>query len=624
MATGGIGHAWNQAGRSHFGIREIDYAEVLRERAGGYRAEWDRIVEFCLQGQSGVLDDTALAALLQAVGDTDTFGSLLEHFERFQAMSGVGVDARAAALLQLMRNAVDAVRKVRPEEGDHAMQTMADACGRLTPDMMTALLDARQSTNAADATLASAAIDRMSDRSVASFVARAVASERGATEEMARAFDALVPQADMRDRVLDMARDEARLSELGADPGFEELWQSATETLKAGSGPLFLLDAEFRELTKERDHALEVERISDDPPDRVQAWIDSVSDSAIQHLDSALLRDLLRIEFDPDAWEPMAMIVVEEIERRVLQSDSGGARELVEVLVGEMASKNRPPLRHAATRVLERLSTGPLVRHVLLQLRKDEAQVEDLSRLCHTVGAGLARPFAELLAVEDNPRATRRLRELLLGFGAAGRQAVEQLKHSLNPAVRRTAIDLLRGFGGQEALAELATMLDDPDPEVQRESIRAIVQIGTNNAYAVLQRALMSESASRDTVTNELLAWRDDKAVPLLCYVLRQTEPNGKLYRVHMEMIETIGTLKPFAESVRTLRHVLYRGSWWTPFRTAALRHRAALALRRLGSPEAIAVLEEAVAGKLRGPRKAARAQLAQLVRTEPAKGLRP
>ena len=42
-------------------------------------------------------------------------------------------------------------------------------------------------------------------------------------------------------------------------------------------------------------------------------------------------------------------------------------------------------------------------------------------------------------------------------FGRAGRDTVEQLKLSANPAARRTAIDLLRMFGGQEALG-----LDDP------------------------------------------------------------------------------------------------------------------------------------------------------------------
>src|SRR5262245_4766911 len=57
MAGGGIAQAWNQTGRAHFAIREIDYAEVLRERKGGGRGEWDQIVASCLQGDRGVMDD---------------------------------------------------------------------------------------------------------------------------------------------------------------------------------------------------------------------------------------------------------------------------------------------------------------------------------------------------------------------------------------------------------------------------------------------------------------------------------------------------------------------------------------------------------------------------------------
>ena len=284
----------------------------------------------------------------------------------------------------------------------------------------------------------------------------------------------------------------------------------------------------------------------------------------------------------------------------------------------ETTPEGRPALRAVATRSLERLSAGPLVRHVALHLRKvDDVEVESLNRLCHTIGAGVVRPLAELLAVEEHPKATRRLRELLLGFGAAGRQSVEKLKNSPNPAVRRTAIDLLRVFGGQEALPELVSMLNDADPQVQRESIRAIVQIGTNNAYAVLQRALMTGGPTREMVLQELLGLRDDKAVPLLCYVLKQTQPSGKFFKVHIEMLDALATLKGHPESIRTLRHVLYSGSLWTPFKTAALRRAAASALKRIGSPEATAVLDEAIAKGSRGVRSAAREQVGTTLRPE-------
>jgi hypothetical protein len=62
---------------------------------------------------------------------------------------------------------------------------------------------------------------------------------------------------------------------------------------------------------------------------------------------------------------------------------------------------------------------------------------------------------------------------------------------------------------------------------------------------------------------------------------------------------------------------MLYSGNWWAPFRTAALRHAAAIALRRVGGPEAAAVLEDAAANGTRAIRNIARTQVG-MVRTGP------
>ena len=618
IAEGGIGSAWAGSGRSHFEIREIDYAEVLRERAGGDRAQWDRIVALCLQGDVGALDERAVGSLLDSVSDSDKFGDRLEHFQQSDSMSGLNVGVRVAALLQLMRKALEAATARNPDDEERALRTMADSCARLTPEMMLAMLASRQSPDAADAQMAKAIMERMSDQTVASFVSRSVTTEKAATERLAHALEVLVPEAERKGRVLELAHEEAKQGELGREAGFEQLWQSAADMLTSYSDASFVSDEYGKELTTARTQALEVERVSDDPPERVQGWVATVSETALQDLDREMLRDLLKIEEDPALWEGMAAIVVVEIERRTLRGDVPSAHALAESLVRETTTEGRTALRSVATRSLERLAAGPLVRHVGLHIRKvEDPEVESLNRLCHTIGAGVVRPLAELLAVEENPKATRRLRELLLGFGAAGRQSVEKLKNSPNPAVRRAAIDLLRAFGGQEALPELASMLNDADPQVQRESIRAIVQIGTNNAYAVLQRALMTVSSTRDTVLQELLGLRDDKAAPLLCYVLKHTQPSGKLLKVHLEMLDALGALKGHPESIRTLKHVLYSGNLWTPFRTATLRRAAASALKRIGSVEATAVLDEAITKGTRGVRNAAKGQVTTALRPE-------
>jgi hypothetical protein len=619
IAAGGIGKAWAASGRSHFEIHEIDYAEVLRERAGGDTAEWDRIIAFCLQGDVDAMDERALSALIDAVIDPERFGDLLDRLEHGPASQGASVGARAAALLQLLQTAVRAAEQRGPEVADQALDSIAASSAKLSAEMMLAVLAQRRSPDQTEARVATAVVERMSDGTIASFVANSVAAERKATERLAQAFEALVPDGDRKERLLEMAESDARDTALGADAGFDELWQGAADMLKSYSDKTYVSDEYDRELSGMRAQAIEVERVSDDPPDRVQQWLATVSDDAIKQLDLLLLLDLLHIESEAAPWTEVALIAVTEIERRVLMGDIDVARQLAE-RIGEAGAHGAPHLAEAAAAARDTLASGPLVRQLVPHLRKVNDQgVKGIGLLCHAIGPRIVRPLAETLAVEQDNRVIRALREILFDFGAAGRPSVEQLKTSSNPAVRRTAIDLLRVFGGDEALPELASMLGDADPQVQRDSIRAIVQIASHEAYAVLERALVSGGKTRDTILQQLLELRDDKAIPLLCYVLNQTEPRGKLAKVHAEIIKTLGGLTPHAESTRTLRRTLYRGDWWAPFRTAALRRSAAASLMRIGTAEATAVLEEAARQGSRGVRAAARAQGGVGARRDPS-----
>jgi HEAT repeat protein len=435
-----------------------------------------------------------------------------------------------------------------------------------------------------------------------------VTAEHRATERLAQAFEALVPLTDRKEQLLELAGEEARKGELGRQEGFDELWKGAADMLRSYSDQSYVSDDYGRELTATRSQAIEVERLADDPPERVQKWVATVSDDAVRDLDLSLILDLLRIETDAEQWQGVAMIAVREIERRATLGEFEAAGRLAASMRDEAGAEGRSTLARAAADAFEKLASLPLVRHIVPQLRKtDDPAVKVIGRLCHTIGPALVRPLAEALAAEENPRAIRALREILLDFGAAGRPSVEQLKSSSNPAVRRTAIDLLRVFGGEDVLPELASMLGDADPQVQRDAVRAIVQIATPKAYAVLERVLTSNTGTRDTILRQLLELRDEKAVPLLCYVLNHTEPRGKLAQVHVEIIEALGGLKAHAESTRTLRGALYRGEWWAPFRTAALRRAAAKALLRIGTPEATAILDEAARNGSRGVRNAAR-----------------
>jgi HEAT repeat protein len=253
-----------------------------------------------------------------------------------------------------------------------------------------------------------------------------------------------------------------------------------------------------------------------------------------------------------------------------------------------------------------------MMRHIVTHFATiDDAQFERVKAMCVSVGEVLIRPLAEALAAEERTRPRERLTAILIAFGSIGRREVERLKNSPNAAVRRTAIYLLRNFGGSEALPELTELLADNEQQVQREAVRAILNIGTDRAFEVLQQALVSgTAASRESIMQSLGVVRDERAAPLFAYILGHVDHRGQLRPVYLRAIEALGALKDPA-GVPPLKEALYRGEWWAPGRTRTLRGAAAAALSRIGTPDAIAILEEAASTGSRGVRNAARAQLA-------------
>jgi hypothetical protein len=94
--------------------------------------------------------------------------------------------------------------------------------------MLLALIGHARSPDAEQSSVAAAVVERMSEPTIASFVAGSVVKEQGATERLAQAFEALVPEVERKERLLDLARAEAEQTPLGQKGGFDELWQSAS------------------------------------------------------------------------------------------------------------------------------------------------------------------------------------------------------------------------------------------------------------------------------------------------------------------------------------------------------------------------------------------------------------
>ena len=332
-ADGGIARAWSTIAGRHIEVREIDYAEVLREKSGGDPATWERVIGNCLHGDAQQIDDASLAGMLEIAGDVDRLGNLLAAVDARATTGGQTLEGKTAAIVRLIQNVVNAVNTRQPDALEPVLRNMASVIGQLSPEMMVSLLShsgAPGGTPTSATDLIGSVVNRMTDGTIARFVSRNAASEGTATDRLAQAFRTLVRDGEQRDRLLTLAHDDAKASPLGSTAGFEEVWSHVAEKLlHSYSDEPFISKAYARELSGARTDAISVEHTSDDPPERVARWIATVATTELRRLDLALLVDLLRIEEDDVRWADLMTPIVELIQDLLLVGDFDAAENLL-------------------------------------------------------------------------------------------------------------------------------------------------------------------------------------------------------------------------------------------------------------------------------------------------------
>ena len=605
-ADGGIRHLWATAGGPSIEIEEIDYAEVLREKQG-MAATAEQIVAAALAGTRLALDDSGTRLLLDIVQDPAKLRELMAEIRK--SASSHGADAQAAAFLTLLKGLTEYLSKHDPQRLESFFGNMGRAAGELSADAMLKLLEQRRHDDAmvGSINVPGAVMDRMSDHSISHFVANSVISERGATERLAHAFQALVPDVDRQRQLLALAEAEAKSSDIGGD-GFEALWERVEGMLTSYSDEQYVSEQYARELSSARTRAVEVESISDDPPERIAIWLGTVADASLRSLDHQLLLDLLSIEADAARWRDVADTAAVHAEDLVRVGYFDQAWQLADAIVRE--GQRNPARTSHASAALERFGRGTTMRHVSSHLRgSDDDSYARFKVLCHAIGPSVIAVLAEALSAEKDTRARRRLRDILVGFGPRGRDSVQRLMNAPNWEVRRTAAFLLREFGGSEGLKALIPLLTDSEPLVQREAVQGLVSDGSDEASRLLLQTLTTAAGrSRETLLKELTGIKDERVSPVFSYLVRHMD-RKKESQLYLTAVNTLGSYGG-PEAVEALKFALHQGDFWAPMATRRIRTAAAQALRRLGTPAALDVLRDAVANGSRGVRAAARAEL--------------
>jgi hypothetical protein len=628
---GGITRAWQAAGGGPVDIKEIDYAEVLRERTGEasrFDPSWEELIDRCLVGEArSTLDERALASLLEIAMDADRLGEFLVRLHDRGRAPGDASDASHEVVIRLLRALANFAASHGPDEFDAVMNNIATGTSRLTADLMLSVLgdfspEAGLETPVHTVNLGGELRARFTEERLAAFVAENVSRDRGATRRLADAFNALVTSDDQRHTALLLAEERLSLSPLGSDPQFNDIWTHAVKMLMSYSDADYVPAEYDRELNTARAMAVEIEHITDDPPDRIAAWLSTVNDQDLRALDQQMLVDLLRLEDRPEAWASVLELSLSRLEQLVLVGDFLLAGEIATALAG-VAGDAASPFAAQARQGIERATHGPLVTHLMLSMRQiPDEDFPVLHALCQTLGPGLVAPLAAAIGTEDSRLAVRRVKDVLIGFGVAALEPARKLRNAPNPAVRRAAIEVLQAVGGEGALGDLEALVADPDSHVQREALRAIIKIGSRDAYARLENALKGgDERTREAILLTIGSFNDERAAPLLAHILEHTTRAGTGETAYVSALEALGRSGADPRGIAALKDALYRGEWWAPRRTARIRAAAARALHSTTSTAGDAVLQEASTTGSRGVRRAAAEAMSLPRRAWPAGG---
>ena len=607
-AQGGISRAWTTAGGLGLEVQEVDYATIVQEREGGEAATWDAIIANCLRVDALDLNDETLRALAEIARDPARLGDLMARLEE-QSSGSSDSHARASSIARVLTALQRHVARDQPAALESVLGNMATAATRLSPELLLELLSASREPDGEAAPLREV-FARVSDPMIARFVSKSVVAERGCTMRLAEAFRALAPDPEQQRTIAGLARREALNSPLGAESDFDRLWEHVEELLLSYSDKPFVPEEYNIELSAARARSLEIEHVPDDPPARIAGWLTTVSDAQLRALDLQLLLDLLEVERDTARWRDVLEVVAAQVDDLLLVGDLAGARRLVEALTAAARSPDGG-LGQEAARTVAQLVAGSMLSVLAAHLNAvGDEEVGHIRGLCAAIGPALIPRLADALSAEGRARSRQRLTELLMMFGEEGRQSVDKLRRSPSASVRRTAVQILRTFGGDEAVHDLAEMLEDREASVQREAVRALISLGSADAHAILQDTLASEaSTARGAVFQELTTTRDENATPLFCYIVRNGACRGSLREIYLKAVARLGSAGG-RDAIETLRDVLNRGNIWAPRRTREVRLAAAAALAAVKDDAGRPALEEAAAQGAFGVRRIARRYL--------------
>src|SRR5688572_7819995 len=254
-ALGGVAKAWEQTGNKAIALKEIDYAEVLRERAGGGEsaATWDRILTLLRDdkekekkdegGGGGAGDGGSMQDMMALADSPEKLAQFAQKLQDAGKAGGEDSIQQRKSLLELMHGLANYAAERKPDELNSVLDKMAGAAAQMPADMLLTLITDPAPGGGARMDLAKEMQSRLTDEMISKFLVDNIVKDHGANARLATAFQTLVPDPGKQQEILNAAMQQAAEAFKDDPQQFEGIWQKSTEMLMHYSDAKYVSDS---------------------------------------------------------------------------------------------------------------------------------------------------------------------------------------------------------------------------------------------------------------------------------------------------------------------------------------------------------------------------------------------
>ena len=594
-AQGGPAIVWAQQHHATVAVEQIDYGKILEDRAVEEPLTrrddvWQSLVNTIIRGEAEIDEEQQRRLLVITQSTSDIRDLATEVIEPKRNIDGSPlVTAQAATVLAVFRHMAGIVNVAEPERLPEVMQRIAAAAATLDPNVVVQMMQSADGGQD-DASLIARIAEAFDDDKVAELLATALGRDGKATVRLAQVFDTLAPDEERKRRVLSTTRSMLGEQAFGKTSQFRTVWSSMETLLLSYDETPYVSDA-YRvalEGVGARGELL-ADRLM---PSELPQWIETLEQDNVRALSVTLVTDLLRIEDRLEYAEALAQDVLALVEDLLLAGDFALAlpalRELRDSVSNGVA-------RAAARSALTTLGESVALRDAAALLGDfDEPTLALFTECCDLIGPTSTRALLPAFLTEVDTTASRRALDLVRSFGGGAVAALATLVDDDRWFVQQRAANALAATRSAEAVPALQTLLRRTDPRVLRAAVSALAGIDDPAAARALQTVLRSAiGARRLAVMEALVAERDARVVPMLDRLLTDSDPFGD---DRIVVLDTLNAVTQFGDerAVGGVTTVMHRKRWFRRTVAHAFKKAAAQALLAIGTPAAIAALDDA------------------------------